>query len=230
MAFRARFNSTVVLIERGEIQYFAPKRNWVLMPFDKLKILSTDDQIEKLIKEYESSLVSQLQEQSEDNKASFGLHSFTIDKESPLAENKIKDTKIREKIEGIIVGVERNEQRIINPGPDFTLQALDRVWMVGNLKKMENVKILSWILCVFVLLTSSASWATPTAKVDCHFFFGGSEKVISVKDDKNIYETPSEKLGYFFKTRITWANEKKNSIKVYTYAYTEPRVKLIHQA
>lgn len=230
MAFRARFNSTVVLIERGEIQYFAPKRNWILMPFDKLKILSTDDQIEKLIKEYESSLVSQLQEQNEESKANFGLHSFTIDKESPLAENKIKDTKIREKVEGIIVGVERNEQRIINPDPEFTLQALDRVWMVGNLKKMENVKTLSWIICAFLFLSSTAAWTAPSAKVDCHFFYSGEEKIIRVPDDKTLYEAPTEKLGYFFKTKISWSNEKKSSIKVYTYAYTEPRLKLIHLA
>lgn len=139
MAFRARFNSTVVLIERGEIQYFAPKRNWILMPFDKLKILSTDDQIEKLIKEYESSLTTNLQEHAEE-KANFGLHSFTIDPQSPLAGSKIKDTKLREKVEGIIVGIEREDKRFLNPSPDFIVQALDRVWMVGNLKKMEATK------------------------------------------------------------------------------------------
>lgn len=139
MAFRARFNSTVVLIERGEIQYFAPKKNWVLMPFDKLKILSTDDQIEKLIKEYEASLSTNLQEHNAE-KASFGLHSFIIDPQSPLAGSKIKDTKLREKVEGIIVGIEREGNRFLNPSPDFTVQALDRVWMVGNLKKMETSK------------------------------------------------------------------------------------------
>jgi CPA2 family monovalent cation:H+ antiporter-2 len=142
LAFRARFNSTVVLVERGEIQYLAPNKNWVLMPFDKLKLLSTDEQFESIFKEYESSITANLNNIATEKKADYGLSSFIIEPHSPLCGLQIKESKIRDKIEGIIVGIEREQNRIINPGPDTVLKAQDIVWIVGNLKKTESIKVL----------------------------------------------------------------------------------------
>ncbi|MCK6597338.1 MAG: cation:proton antiporter [Bdellovibrionaceae bacterium] len=144
VAFRSRFNSIVVLIERGSKLFFAPKKDWMLMPFDKLKILSTDEQFEKIFRDYEHDLNTSSKSEpaivtSEAN-TDFGLQFLKLEKESPLVGKRIKDTKLRESIEGVIVGIERENERKLIPDPETLLQINDYIWIVGNLKKISSLR------------------------------------------------------------------------------------------
>jgi len=53
----------------------------------------------------------------------------------------IRSSGIREKALGLVAGIERNGERILNPDSTTIFQTDDLVWLVGNVKKMKELKI-----------------------------------------------------------------------------------------
>jgi CPA2 family monovalent cation:H+ antiporter-2 len=49
----------------------------------------------------------------------------------------IKDSAIRERTKGLIVGIERGSERILNPESSIVLQGSDVLWIVGNQKRIK---------------------------------------------------------------------------------------------
>ena len=50
----------------------------------------------------------------------------------------IKESKIREITQGLVVGVEHNGRRILNPESNLILSKNDIVWVVGDKKKIKH--------------------------------------------------------------------------------------------
>ena len=50
----------------------------------------------------------------------------------------IRDSLIREKTHGIIVGIERNGKRILNPESHLILESDDILWIAGDKKKIAQ--------------------------------------------------------------------------------------------
>jgi CPA2 family monovalent cation:H+ antiporter-2 len=48
----------------------------------------------------------------------------------------IKESEIRELTKGLIVGIERSGERLLNPESSVTLQSGDVLWIVGNPKRI----------------------------------------------------------------------------------------------
>ena len=74
------------------------------------------------------------------NPANVVLRDFVIDEKSSLLNKTIRGSGIRERIKGIVVGVERNNQRILNPESFFEFQQHDVVFVVGD-GKLINILI-----------------------------------------------------------------------------------------
>ena len=51
----------------------------------------------------------------------------------------IRESQLREKTTGLIVGIEREGQRMMNPESHFVLQKNDILWIVGDKKKMNSI-------------------------------------------------------------------------------------------
>ncbi len=49
----------------------------------------------------------------------------------------IRESMIREKTHSIIVGIERDGERILNPNSNLILQSDDILWLAGNKKKIK---------------------------------------------------------------------------------------------
>ena len=62
---------------------------------------------------------------------------FTIGKNSALIHQTIRDSRIRERSQGLIVGIQRNGKQITNPESDFIFEANDAIWLVGNEKRIQ---------------------------------------------------------------------------------------------
>ena len=68
------------------------------------------------------------------------LHSYSkydityilIENNHPLAGKSIRDSKIREQLNGLVMGIERGNTRILNPSPDTILEPDDLLLMVGK--------------------------------------------------------------------------------------------------
>lgn len=130
---REEFGVNIAAIERGDIVINVPERNERLYPFDELSVIGTDEQLTKFKDHLENrSGNGQLLKP----KKEVTLESFVIEKGSRLVGRTIRQSGIRERTKGLVVGVERNNTRILNPESDFTFEIEDRVWIVGDEKRI----------------------------------------------------------------------------------------------
>lgn len=122
-----RFGVTVALIERGEKKIIAPGHHDLLLPFDRLFLIGSDEQLEAAGKEIETRGL-----RGEDIEDLVGLASVSLSKASPLVGKSIRNCGIRELALGLIVGIERDGTRILNPDPSTVLKEGDLAWVVGD--------------------------------------------------------------------------------------------------
>src|SRR5690606_27422208 len=124
----------IALIERGKQIIATPGRDERLYPFDKITVIGSDDQLAVLKEVIET--VGFYNEEIQHSKKSMELQKLTLTKNSPVCGLGIRDSGIREKTQGLIVGIERNGERILTPDSSTVLKDGDLVWIVGNKKKI----------------------------------------------------------------------------------------------
>lgn len=133
---KEQFNVTIALVERGESKHLAPDRGLILMPYDKLYLIGTDEQVHKVGTELESSAFKDGENQAE----SYKLRSVRVTETSPFVNKSIRESAIREKTAGLIVGIERNGERIISPDSSIEIHVNDVLWIVGDYAKINRLR------------------------------------------------------------------------------------------
>jgi CPA2 family monovalent cation:H+ antiporter-2 len=131
---REEYGVNIAMIERGSITIHVPSRDERLYPNDVLAVIGTDEQLQRF-KDYLESTASDLQFMPA--KQNVSLQHFVIGKHSRLLNKNIRYSGIRELTKGLVVGVERNGQRILNPESDLVFELNDIVWIVGNEKRIQ---------------------------------------------------------------------------------------------
>ena len=58
-----------------------------------------------------------------------------------IAGKTLETSGLREKHQALIVGIEREGNRIMNPGRDFTMRPGDIIWIVGEKSKLDEIQI-----------------------------------------------------------------------------------------
>lgn len=137
LAVREKYGINIALIERGKIMIPTPARNERLYPNDKVLVIGTDDQLAAVKPLFEGNHV----EESETSfpKQDMSLQKIIINSKSPVFGQTIRDSGIREKTQGLVVGIERNGQRILNPDSNLVFENDDIVWIVGNNKRIPDL-------------------------------------------------------------------------------------------
>ena len=133
---KERFGVTIAMIERGDCRILAPKRGDVLLPFDKVFLIGTEDQLEG-VREWIEKRVDAEQPLMDGN---FGLASLVLTERNPFVDRPIRDSGIREAVNGLIVGIEREGQRHLSPDSSMKLQVGDLVWLVGDRSLIKNLR------------------------------------------------------------------------------------------
>src|SRR5690606_3982548 len=133
IALREHYGVNVALIERGTRTIVTPGQNEKLYPGDNIAIIGTDEQLTRL-----KPLLEQTSAATDQNgQVDITLTNVTIGNHSRVCGRTIGGTGIRERAQAIIVGVERNGERILNPDSAFRFNAGDIVWIVGNKEKIR---------------------------------------------------------------------------------------------
>lgn len=135
--FRTMTGATIAMIDRGRKRIFAPKRTELLLPNDRLFIIGTDEQLEAAQSFIEAEHVDTPREQDE----LFGLESITLEEGSIFANKTIRDCGIGEHLNGLIVGVEHDGKRILNPESTVVLHPGDLVWVFGHRSAINELKL-----------------------------------------------------------------------------------------
>jgi CPA2 family monovalent cation:H+ antiporter-2 len=135
LAWREQYGINIAYIERGSIMITAPARSDVLFPFDKIAVIGTDVQLEQFRTVVESATLP-----AQNGVEEITLNKLIVDNHTALRGKTIRASGIREITNGVVVGIERNGQRILNPDSTTVFEWDDIVWIVGDRKKIEELK------------------------------------------------------------------------------------------
>lgn len=131
------FGITVIMIERGSKMILTPQRDDMLFPHDRLLLLGNEDQIEKAQVAIEASSP----EASHSAQHDYQLVPLKLYENSHLVGVSIRQSSIRELTRGLVVGIERQGKRILNPDSATQFQAGDLIWLVADRNRLKALRV-----------------------------------------------------------------------------------------
>lgn len=137
LGVKEKFGVTIAMIERGGHRILAPQRTDMLLPFDKIYVIGTDEQLAPL----KQIVEPEVDAEKEGSNESFGLGSVVLNEKNSFVNHTIRECGLRETAHGLIVGVERNGQRILNPDSAMKLLTGDLIWIVGDMDRIKSLKM-----------------------------------------------------------------------------------------
>ncbi|WP_028786187.1 cation:proton antiporter [Terrimonas ferruginea] len=130
LQWREYIGVNIAMIRRGQITIATPQKHDRIFPCDKLYIICTDAQEKKMNAILRPD--KKLMESQKDTEVE--LDKFTIEHDSPFLNLSVRDSGIRGTANGLVVGIERNGKRILNPESTTIFEEGDVVWIVGEKK------------------------------------------------------------------------------------------------
>jgi CPA2 family monovalent cation:H+ antiporter-2 len=101
-----------------------------------LHVIGTDDQINKFQEVCEALEDEDVGVSSDD----YVLQQFFVPVNSPFSEKNIRESGLREKTHGLVVGIEKNGQRTLNPDSSMMIDVGDIVWIVGDRDRLKALE------------------------------------------------------------------------------------------
>ncbi len=133
---RRDYGINIVAIQRGLKTVVAPQSTELILPKDELLVLGTDEQLENVKHWIEKPPGL---ENRFTNIVDYELRNLLIEEKSALVGTTIRDSRIQEEYAGMVVGLERQGRRVINPDSDLKLSAGDILWVVGEKNSLDNL-------------------------------------------------------------------------------------------
>ncbi len=132
LQLREQMGINVAFIKRGDVTINIPSRNERLFPGDEVCVIGTDFQVREFKKFLDQNEIEPPLEDDSD----IVLRQLELIGE-PFVGKSIRESQLREKTKGLVVGVERRGTRILNPDSHMVLEKDDLLWIVGD-KKLLN--------------------------------------------------------------------------------------------
>lgn len=134
LSIREQFGINIASIRRGDVLINIPIRTERLFPGDEISVIGTDDQV----KEFKIYLdKNEIDVPEEVEQSDIILQKLELKNRVCIGKS-IRESEIREKTHGIIVGIERNGKRILNPESHLILEDSDILWIAGERKKIAE--------------------------------------------------------------------------------------------
>lgn len=136
LAWREQYGINIVYIKRGDQLINVPGRYNRLLPFDQVGIIATDDQI--LIFKPVFDAVESIAGEALDI-SDISLEKILVDEHTRLKGLTIRNSGLRERTNGLVIGIERERERILNPDSSSVFEWGDIVWIVGERKRIMKL-------------------------------------------------------------------------------------------
>jgi CPA2 family monovalent cation:H+ antiporter-2 len=134
LSIREQFGINIASIRRGDVLINIPIRTERLFPGDEISVIGTDDQV----KEFKIYLdKNEIDVPEEVEQSDIILQKLELKNRVCIGKS-IRESGIREKTHGIIVGIERNGKRLLNPESHLILEDSDILWIAGEKKKIAE--------------------------------------------------------------------------------------------
>ncbi|HRE51980.1 MAG TPA: cation:proton antiporter [Flavitalea sp.] len=137
LAWREKYGINIVYVKRGDKVIYSPGRHNKLLPFDHVGVIATDEQMQVFKPAFDAT----------DNNVGAEAHTvddiivqkIVVDEHTKLKGLSIRDSGIRERTNGLVAGIERDQKRILNPDSTTVFEWGDIVWIVGERKKIQKL-------------------------------------------------------------------------------------------
>lgn len=137
-ALREKYGINIVAIVHGSRAIPAPRGGERIVADDKLVVLGNDEQLDQ----FKDAMMSAASiEEPKHLLSDFVLKAFLLEAGDVLIGKTIRNSKIRESFSGMVVGLERDNVRILNPNPNMVLQVDDLLLIVGSEEKLQDVTL-----------------------------------------------------------------------------------------
>jgi CPA2 family monovalent cation:H+ antiporter-2 len=134
LKIREQFGINIASIRRGEVIINIPIRTERLFPGDEISVIGTDDQVKEFQIYLDKNEIDVAEQTVETDVV---LQKLELKNRVCIGKS-IRESQIREKTHGIIVGIERNGKRILNPESYLVLEDSDILWIAGEKKKIAE--------------------------------------------------------------------------------------------
>lgn len=135
LQLREKYGINLALIERGKIKIYVPSKDQILFPGDRLTVTGTDQQLIDV----KPILEAEIKDQEQNSHDNIVLDQIHVRPGDAFCKKSIRDSGIREKTHGLVVGIERDNERFLNPESGFEMIAGDIIWVVGDKKKIKSL-------------------------------------------------------------------------------------------
>ena len=135
LRIREELGINIAFIKRGEIMINIPGRTERLFPGDELCVIGTDTQVrefKKYLDHHEAAAPPKVAE------TQIVLRQLDLTNEEYIGKS-IRESELREKTSGLVVGIERRGRRILNPDSQLILEKDDILWIVGDKKLLAKL-------------------------------------------------------------------------------------------
>ncbi|GAB2551909.1 cation:proton antiporter [Rufibacter soli] len=136
LALREKFGINIARIERGSLVLPVPRGDDRLYPADKITVIGTDEQLAEF-KPFIEAFSPEHPPLS--TQPDISLRQLVVNARFPFQNLSIRDSGIREKTNGLVVGIERKGKRLLNPDPSTVFTPGDIVWLVGDVRLIKTI-------------------------------------------------------------------------------------------
>lgn len=137
LKLREQYGINVVCIERGLDFVVTPLPEERLLPMDRLLVFGDDSDVAKFRDEQVDLKQDPSLQDDGDVLARYRTAVFVLEETHGLVGRTIRQSRLREDYECLVMGIERSGSRIKNPSSDLELAAGDVLWIVGPAQKLN---------------------------------------------------------------------------------------------
>ena len=135
LQLREQLGINIASIKRGEITIHIPDANERIFPGDEVFVIGNDAQVQEFKKYLDQHEIEATPEIREPD---IVLRQIELKKHEFIGKS-IKESKLREKTKGLVVGIEKRGQRFMNPESNILLEKDDILWIVGDKKLLADL-------------------------------------------------------------------------------------------
>jgi CPA2 family monovalent cation:H+ antiporter-2 len=135
LRWRENAGVNIACIHRGDHNIRIPKADEYIFPHDEISLIGTDEQLAKV----ETIISPKKGSELVIDDPNVSLQVITMKEDSEFIGKTIRDSGIKIKAKGLVVGVERRGSRYLNPESDWILDVGDIVWIVGDSGKISKL-------------------------------------------------------------------------------------------
>lgn len=140
LQFRQAFGVNIVTIIRDELRLNIPNGEERIYPNDHLVVLGTDEQMELFQSQLEKKREKYL-DYKEKPLDTVCLRQVEVEPHSPLIGKNIRTSSIQERYDSLVVGIERNNCSMLNPGLELAFEEGDVLWLVGEDSSIRRLEM-----------------------------------------------------------------------------------------